>query len=220
MMNVGGRGDVLGRIIEQANIECHMQEWQLCLASFSNYVSWSIFLLHFLFVGDNSATFQNILILLGSIMYRSIWSVICKNDNSAGLYFLVKSPDPYFTSSLACISVTIWNILMIPCLMIQQVNAKCLVLEWRLLFFIFLIISPDPYFNSCSCWKTWFSWNFHVSCFFCCIFVYIDVQMWEILRHLRINKIPRKEIHPPLFQLCPFGFLFFFFFFFFFFFSV
>ena len=42
-------------------------------------------------MGD-SATFQNILILLGGF----IWSVTCKNDNSAGLYILVMSPDLYF----------------------------------------------------------------------------------------------------------------------------
>ena len=34
---------------------------------------------------------------------------------------------------------------MILCRIIQQVNAKCLMLEWRLFFFIFLIISPGPF---------------------------------------------------------------------------
>ena len=33
-------------------------------------------------------------------------SVACKNDNSACLQFLIMSPDPYFTSFLACFSVT------------------------------------------------------------------------------------------------------------------
>ena len=36
---------VFGSIIEQVNMECCMQELQLCLFSFSNYVPWSIFLL-------------------------------------------------------------------------------------------------------------------------------------------------------------------------------
>ena len=71
MMNVGGREGgragvnnsvpehnsttirniltILGRIIEQVNTKCRIQEWQLCISSFTNYVPWSIFLLHFRF---------------------------------------------------------------------------------------------------------------------------------------------------------------------------
>ena len=90
---------VLGRIIEQVNLNGHMQEWQLCLSSFSNYVPWSIFLLCFLFMEGNSATFQNISILLGSIRDISglkYWwaltlgqrpishSFTCKNQNFDG----------------------------------------------------------------------------------------------------------------------------------------
>ena len=48
------------------------------------------------FVMEVTATFHNIVILLGSIKNRPVWSVTCKNDNSAGLFFLVMSPDPYF----------------------------------------------------------------------------------------------------------------------------
>ena len=44
----------------------------------------------------NSATFHNILILLGSIIELANLTVTCKNDNSASLYFLVMSPDSYF----------------------------------------------------------------------------------------------------------------------------
>ena len=44
----------------------------------------------------NSATFDNILLLHDSIIERPMWSVTCKNDNSAGLDFVVMSPDPYF----------------------------------------------------------------------------------------------------------------------------
>ena len=50
----------------------------------------------FLLMEGNSATFRNILILLGSIIDMPTWTVTCKNDNSAGLYLLVMSPDPYF----------------------------------------------------------------------------------------------------------------------------
>ena len=59
---------LLGRIIEQVNMECHMQVRQLCLSSFSNYFTRSIFLLHFMFMEGNSTTFHNILIFLGSII--------------------------------------------------------------------------------------------------------------------------------------------------------
>ena len=52
----------------------------------------------------------------------------------------------FLTSFLACFWVTFWNKLMILCRIIQQVNANCLMLEWRLFFFIFLIISPGPFF--------------------------------------------------------------------------
>ena len=59
---------VLDRIIENVKMECHVQERQLCLSSFSNYVRGFIFLLHFLFMEGNSATFKNILVLLGNII--------------------------------------------------------------------------------------------------------------------------------------------------------
>ena len=53
-------------------------------------------LLIFLLMEGNSATFRNILILLGSIIDYAKWTVTCKNDNSAGFHFLVMSTDAYF----------------------------------------------------------------------------------------------------------------------------
>ena len=62
----------------------------------------------------------------------------------------------FLTSFLACFWVIIWNKLMILCRFIQQVNAKCLMLEWKLFFFIFLIISPDPFLIAAAVGKPGF----------------------------------------------------------------
>ena len=35
---------------------------------------------------------------LGRFIEQSIWSVACKNDNSANLHFLIVSPHPYYDS--------------------------------------------------------------------------------------------------------------------------
>ena len=60
---------VLGRIIELVDLKSHMQELQLYLSSFSDYAPDPYFyFVFFLFMEGNSATFQNILILLGSII--------------------------------------------------------------------------------------------------------------------------------------------------------
>ena len=119
----------------------------------------------FLFMEGNSATFQNILILLGSIIEEA--NMDCNMQEWQLYWSLFSCYVPWFiflTSYLACFWVTIWNKLMILCRIIQQVNTKCLMLEWRLFLLIFLIISPGPFFYCCSCSKTWFSWNFQVSC--------------------------------------------------------
>ena len=70
-----------------------------------------------------------------------------------------------FTSFLHCVSVPMENILMILCRIIQQVNAKCLMNKKTLLFFILQLSPMIHIFNCCSCWKTWFLWNFHVFLF-------------------------------------------------------
>ena len=54
-------------------------------------------------------------------------SVVCKNDNSTYLRFLIMSPDPYFTSFSfpERNSATIKNILMVLSRLIEQVNVEC-----------------------------------------------------------------------------------------------
>ena len=59
----------------------------------------------------------------------SMRSGACKNDNSAYVEFLIRSPDAYFTSFQACIAETIWNILLILCRLTQHVKAECYMRE-------------------------------------------------------------------------------------------
>ena len=58
---------VHGRIIEQVNMECHMQEWQLCLSSFSDHVPSFLFFVY----GGSLCNFHKILILFGSIIEQA-----------------------------------------------------------------------------------------------------------------------------------------------------
>ena len=74
-----------------------------------------------------SATFHNNLVLV-ALLNRPIWSGTCKNDNSAGL-FLAMSPDPYFNFISGLFLSNHLKYLMILCRIIQQVNAKCLMIE-------------------------------------------------------------------------------------------
>ena len=60
---------VLGRIIEQVNMKCYMQEWQLCLSSFSNDFPISIFFT--LFLACFWETIWNILKLLCRIIQQA-----------------------------------------------------------------------------------------------------------------------------------------------------
>ena len=55
-----------------------------------------------------------------------------------------------FNTFLACLSVSLRNILMILCRIIQQVNMECHMQERQLCFSSFSIISPDPYVSLIS----------------------------------------------------------------------
>ena len=79
---------------------------------------------------------------------RSIWSVTCKNDNSACLHFLIMSPDPYFYFvCFLCMvgnSATFYNILILLSSNIEKANMECYLQESQLCCSLF------------SCYVTWF----------------------------------------------------------------
>ena len=65
------------------------------------------------FLEHDSTTIRNISMVLGRFITWSLWSVSCKNNNSALLHFLIISPHPYFNSFPEHNPETIRNISMI-----------------------------------------------------------------------------------------------------------
>ena len=130
---------VLGSIMEQVNRKCRKQEWQLCFIYFL-IMSSPIFLLRLCSWSVIMQPFKvhAFFYYLVGLQNRSIWSVgqygvsHARMTNLLIFIFLLCPLIRIFTLIFACISVTIWNISMILCRIIQQVKSECLMQEWRL----------------------------------------------------------------------------------------
>ena len=124
---------ILGRNVEQDEMACHVQEWQLWLSYF-----WSH--LHFLCLNliscslCNSNTLWIILILLGRNVEQEQTTCCVQEWQLWIAYFCSYLPFLYLNliSCQLCKLNTLYNILMILCSNIEQDEPTCGLQEWQL----------------------------------------------------------------------------------------